>query len=75
MAEHIEQYFERGACDRLLIGCRDDVWSEIEPQLQPKARQRLVGHFRIDPKLATPEEVKQIAQEHLAAYEATASRS
>jgi peptide subunit release factor 1 (eRF1) len=70
VGDHIEQYFERGACDRLLIGCRDDVWPEIESHLQAKAKQRLVGHFRIDPKSATAEEIKQIAQEHLAAYEA-----
>jgi peptide subunit release factor 1 (eRF1) len=70
VADHIEHYFERGACDRLLIGCRDDVWSEIEPQLQSKARQHLVGHFRIDPKVATPEQVKQMALEHLAEYNA-----
>jgi peptide subunit release factor 1 (eRF1) len=70
VAEHIEQYFERGACDRLLVGCRDDVWSEIESHLQAKAKQHLVGHFRIDPKQATPEQVKQVAQEQLAAYHA-----
>ncbi len=70
VADHIEQYFERGACDRLLIGCRDDVWSEIEPQLQSKARQHLVGHFRIDPKVATPEQVKQMAQEQLGEHSA-----
>ena len=70
VADHIEQYFEHGDCDRLLIGCRDDVWSEIEPQLQSKARRHLVGHFRIDPKLATPEQVKQVAHEQLAAYDA-----
>jgi peptide subunit release factor 1 (eRF1) len=69
VADHIEQFFERGECDRLLIGCRDDVWSEIESQLQPSSRQRLVGHFRIDPKLATPEQVKQMAHELLVAYE------
>jgi peptide subunit release factor 1 (eRF1) len=68
VAEHIEQYFERGGCDQLLIGCRDDVWSEIEPQLLSKARQHLVGHFRIDPKVATPEQVKQMAQEQLSHY-------
>jgi peptide subunit release factor 1 (eRF1) len=70
VAEHIEQYFERGGRDRLLIGCRDDVWSEIEPQLLSLARQRLVGHFRIDPKSATPEQVKQMARDHLAEYHA-----
>ena len=69
VADHIEQYFEHGTCDRLLIGCRDDVWSEIEPQLQSKSRQHLVGHFRIDPKVATPEQVKEMAQEHLAEYD------
>jgi len=68
VADAIEHYFERGACDRLLIGCRDDVWSEIEPHLQSRARKHLLGHFRIDPKLATAEQVKQMAQEHLAKY-------
>ena len=70
VADRIEQYFEHGAYDRLLIGCRDDVWSEIEPQLQSLARQHLVGHFRIDPKVATPEQVKQMAHEQLARYSA-----
>jgi peptide subunit release factor 1 (eRF1) len=71
VAEHIERYFEHGTCDRLLIGCRDDVWSEIEPQLQSLGRQHLVGHFRIDPKVATPEQVKQVAREQLAEYDAS----
>ena len=62
VAEHIEQYFERGGCDRLLIGCRDDVWSEIEPHLQSMAKQHLAGRFRIDAKVATPEQVKHMAQ-------------
>ena len=68
VAERIEQYFERGGCDRLLIGCRDDVWSEIEPHLQSSARQRLAGRFRIDPKVASPEQVKQMAREKLAEH-------
>ena len=70
IADHIEQYFERKTHDRLIIGCRDDVWSEIEPQLQSKARQHLVGRFRVDPKVATPEQVKQMAREQLAHFSA-----
>ena len=70
VADHIEQLFEPGGCDHLLIGCRDDVWSDIESHLQAKAKQHLIGHFRIDPKEATPEQVKEAAQEHLAAYNA-----
>lgn len=70
VADHIEQYFERGTHDHLVIGCRDDVWSEIEPQLQSRARHHLVGRFRIDPKMATPEQVKQMAREQLLQYTA-----
>jgi hypothetical protein len=70
VADHIEQYFERGTHNHLVIGCRDDVWSEIEPQLQSRARQHLVGRFRIDSKVATPEQVKQMAREQLAEYSA-----
>jgi peptide subunit release factor 1 (eRF1) len=75
VAEHIEKYFERGECEHLLIGCRDDVWSEIEPQLQARGRQHLVGRFRIDPKLATPEQVKQMAREQLAGLAANKKES
>ncbi|HTV66293.1 MAG TPA: hypothetical protein VMD98_11845 [Bryocella sp.] len=70
VADHIEHYFERGTHDHLVIGCRDDVWSEIEPQLQSHARQHLVGRFRVDPKVATPEQVKLMAREQLAEHAA-----
>ena len=56
------------SCDRLLIGCHDDVWPEIHRQLHSNSKQRLVGHFRIDPKVATPDQVKQMATEQLAQY-------
>ncbi len=74
VAEHIEQYFEHGGCDRLLIGCRDDVWPEIDSQLLSIAKQRLVGHFRIDPKVATPEQVKEMARAKLAEHNSTAKQ-
>jgi peptide subunit release factor 1 (eRF1) len=70
VADNIERYFEPGTCERLLIGCHDDIWPEIESQLRSHARQRLVGHFRIDAKTATPDQVKQMAHQKLAEYEA-----
>jgi peptide subunit release factor 1 (eRF1) len=75
VAEYIEQYFDRGQCDRLVIGCHDDIWSEFHPQLRSNARQRLVGHFRVDPKAATPEQVKQMALQQMAEYDAGVKRS
>jgi len=75
VADAIEHYFEHGGLDHLLIGCRDDVWSEIEPHLQSMAKQRLVGRFRVDPKVASPEQVKQMAREQLAGYDANRKQS
>lgn len=65
VSDAISGYFERDGCENLLIGCHDDVWSEFLPHLHTYAKQRLVGRFRIDPKTATPEQVKQSALELL----------
>jgi peptide subunit release factor 1 (eRF1) len=74
VADYIERYFERGQCDRLVVGCHHDIWSEFHPQLRSNARQRLVGNFRIDPKAATPEQVKQLALQQIAQQEAGMKR-
>jgi peptide subunit release factor 1 (eRF1) len=68
VADCIDQYFERGGCDRLLIGCHDDVWSEIHHELHSNSKHRLVGHFRVDPKIATADQIKQMATEQLSKY-------
>lgn len=70
LADYVEGCFEHVGCDRLVVGCHDDVWPEIQPQLHSNSRRRLVGHFRIDPKAATPEQVKHLALQQLAAYNA-----
>ncbi len=74
LADYVEGSLENGGCDLLVIGCHDDVWPEIHPQLHSNARQRLVGHFRIDPKAATPEQVKQMALQQVAEYSAGIKR-
>jgi peptide subunit release factor 1 (eRF1) len=61
VAQHIERYFENGGCDRLLIGCSDDLWPDIEAQLHPSSKQCFAGHFRSNPKAITPEQVKEAA--------------
>ena len=74
LAEYVEGCLEHGGCDLLVIGCHDDVWPEIHPQLRSNARQRLVGHFRVDPKAATPEQVKQMTVQQVAEYSAGMKR-
>ncbi len=70
VADCIEQYFEPGGCDHLLIGCADDVWPDIQSHLHANAKLRLVGHFRINPKTATADLVKEMAAAQLAGYDA-----
>jgi hypothetical protein len=65
VADAIASHFDRDGCQKLVVGCHDDIWSEFEPQLSTQVRQKLAGRFRIDPKSATPEQVKQLAHEQL----------
>jgi peptide subunit release factor 1 (eRF1) len=49
VADTLLEMHERGGFDNLLIGCREDVWSEIEPQLHVYLKEKLLGRFRTDP--------------------------
>jgi peptide subunit release factor 1 (eRF1) len=69
IADYLKERNEREAFDQLLIGCHDEQWPEIEPHLHNDSRQKLIGHFRIDPKAATPEQVKEMALEHIAQHD------
>ncbi|HET9182399.1 MAG TPA: hypothetical protein VFP59_09720 [Candidatus Angelobacter sp.] len=60
-AESLQALMTRDKCELLLIGCRDDAWSSIEPQLHIYLRQRLVGRFLLDPIAATADEVHECA--------------
>ena len=53
---------QRATFDRLIMGCRDDVWPELEPYLPANARQRFMGRFSIDPNTATVEQVREEAR-------------
>jgi peptide subunit release factor 1 (eRF1) len=69
IGEYLKDRYERGGFDQLLIGCHDEQWSEIEQQLHAYPKQKLIGHFRVDPKAATPEQVKEIALQRITEHE------
>jgi len=69
IADYLKERYEREGFDQLLIGCHDEQRPEIEPHLHTYSRQRLIGHFRIDPKTATPEQVKETALHHISRHE------
>ena len=59
VADFLQAYGQVSGCERIAIGCRDDVWAEIRPKLHTYTLERLVGQFRIDPKVASPQDVRE----------------
>jgi peptide subunit release factor 1 (eRF1) len=67
--QHFKQFAEsllllhnRDRFHALLIGCRDEAWSEIEPLLHSSLKQIFRGRFLIDPAAASAEEVRAEAE-------------
>ncbi len=63
LAEHLLHFHEHKDYDYLIVGCRDEMWPEIEAELHPDLKRILVGRFLVDPGLATAEEIREKAQE------------
>jgi hypothetical protein len=61
-ADSLLMLYNREKFSALLIGCHDEAWPEIEPQLQASSlKQRLRGRILVDPMVATAEEVREQA--------------
>jgi peptide subunit release factor 1 (eRF1) len=58
VADRLMERYGNGQCDNIAIGCRDEIWTHVERQLHPYVKQRLVGHFVIDPLVASTDEVR-----------------
>lgn len=66
-ADSLLMLYNREKFSALLIGCHDEAWPEIEPQLQASSlKQRLRGRIPVDPMVATAEEVREQADRILA---------
>lgn len=61
-ADSLYMLLNRDRYDSLVIGCRDDAWVDLEPQLHPYVKQRLQGRFLVDPTAASGEEVREHAE-------------
>lgn len=62
LMEQLLHYYEHGDFDALIIGCRSEMWSEIEAELHPELARVLVGRFTCDPGQATQQEIAEKAQ-------------
>lgn len=62
VADALLSIHERGALEALAVGCREEVWADFEQALHPYLKQRLIGHFRVDPAAIAPTGVAEHVQ-------------
>ena len=65
VADQLLSHIQREHIEKVAIGTHDELWSEIKPNLHTYTINRLVGQFRIDPKVATLLEVKDKVEQML----------
>jgi peptide chain release factor subunit 1 len=61
VADRLKDELERGLWEKLVLGCHDTNWSEVEAHLHPYVKQRLLGHFPADIASLTPDQVREHA--------------
>jgi len=61
VSERLRANFEKGAWERLIVGCHDVNWPEFESHLHPYVKQRLIGRFSADVASVSNEEIRDHA--------------
>jgi len=61
VAEHLRESSEKGMFETLIIGCHDTAWRELESQLHPYVKKRLLGHFSAEVSKMTTEQIREQA--------------
>ena len=61
VAEHLSAALEKGLFEKLIVGCNDANWRELEAQLHPYVKKRLLGHFSADVSRMNPEQIREHA--------------
>jgi peptide subunit release factor 1 (eRF1) len=62
VAERLKEAYEKGQFERLIIGCQESIWPDLEPHLHPYTKQRLLGHFPADVAATSNEQIRERAQ-------------
>jgi len=61
VAEHLKEAHEKGWYEKLIIGCPDTYWRELESQLHPYVKKCLLGRFPGDVVKMTNDQVRDHA--------------
>ncbi|HTZ94849.1 MAG TPA: host attachment protein [Terriglobales bacterium] len=61
VAEHLREGFEKRMFEKLIIGCHETAWRELESQLHPYVKKALLGHFSAEVSKMSTEDTRQQA--------------
>jgi hypothetical protein len=61
VSERLRTDREKAIWERLIVGCQESNWPELETQLHPNIRQRLIGRFSADVASVSNEEIRDRA--------------
>jgi peptide chain release factor subunit 1 len=61
VAEKLKEELENGSFEKLVIGCQETMWHELEPHLHPYVSQRLLGHFTAQVSSITNDQIRENA--------------
>lgn len=61
VAAHLRDALEKGICEKLVIGCHDTNWHQLESHLHPYVKERLAGRFSTDVSKMTNDQIKERA--------------
>ena len=62
VSQRLQELHSAHGCDSFIVGCREEVWPQLEPHLHTYIRQKMLGRFSIDPVVAAAEQVREQAQ-------------
>jgi peptide chain release factor subunit 1 len=62
VAQRLRELNTANAYDAFIVGCREDVWPQLETHLHTYVRQKMLGRFTIDPAIATADQVREQAR-------------
>jgi peptide chain release factor subunit 1 len=75
VGERLRLDLEKGLWERLVIGCQDSNWKELEGHLHPYVKQRLIGRFSADVASVGDEEIHGHAESILQKWISDRGRS
>jgi peptide chain release factor subunit 1 len=61
VAAHLLEALEKGFCEKLIVGCPDSQWPQLESHLHSYVKERLVGRFSADVSKMTNDQIKEHA--------------